>query len=67
MLEGYPYGFIGGSCALFSPDTLAFFGDISKHPDYSNIRSFTKNHGVDIISLSNQELYDAGGIIAIKC
>ena len=67
MLEGYPYGFIGGSCALLSPDTLAFFGDISKHPDYSNIRSFTKNHGVDIISLSNQELYDVGGIIAIKC
>lgn len=66
MLEGYPYGFIGGSCGLLSKDTLAFFGNIKEHPDYDNIRSFAKDHGVDIISLTNKKLYDVGGIISIK-
>ena len=66
-LKGYKYGFIAGSCALLSDNILAFFGDISKHPDYGEIRSFAKNYGVDIISLSKRKLYDIGGMIAIKC
>ena len=28
------YGFIGGCSGLISTDVLAFFGDITKHPDY---------------------------------
>ena len=65
-LEGYEYGFIGGCCGLLSPDVLAFTGDISLHPDYESIRAFSKNHGVDLFSLTDEILYDVGGILPYK-
>lgn len=66
LLEGYEYGFIGGTCGLVSGDTLAFSGNISLHPDYENIKSFAMNYGVRLYSLSSQPLYDIGGILPIK-
>ena len=42
LLDGYPYGFIGGCCTLISKDTLAFSGSIESHPDYLSIKSFAK-------------------------
>lgn len=65
-LEGYSYGFIGGCCGLIAKDMLAFSGDISAHPDYENIKSFSANHNVSLLSLSDKPLYDIGGILPIK-
>ena len=65
-LDGYEYGFIGGCCGLLSPDTLAFSGRIGLHPDYENIRSFAGEYGIELLSLSDEPLYDVGGIIALK-
>ncbi len=58
-------GFIGGASFLLDKSTLAFTGDITAHPDYINIKSFCRNHGVDVLSLSKSPLCDVGGAVII--
>lgn len=65
-LDGYEYGFIGGCCGLISKNTLAFSGNIQLHRDYANIKSFTGKYHIELLSLSNEKLYDIGGILPIK-
>ena len=62
-LKDFSYGFIGGASGLISGEILAFNGNIKKHPDYSDIKSFCRNHGVDVYSLHNKELEDIGSVI----
>ena len=63
-LNGAEYGFIGGASGYDSKThTLYFCGDISRHPDYDNIKLFCKKNNTQIVSLSNDELTDIGGII----
>lgn len=38
-LSGYDYGFIGGASGEID-GILTFFGDVSKHPDFENIKNF---------------------------
>lgn len=64
-LPGYDRGFIGGCCGKVSEDILAFNGRIESHPDYRSIRSFCRQHGVEPVSLSNDPLFDNGGILPI--
>lgn len=64
-LNGANFGFIGGASAKIG-NTLFFFGSIEKHPDYKKINEFCNNRDVDIISLSNCELTDIGGIRLIN-
>lgn len=63
-LNGYNCGFIGGACGVIEKNIL-FFGDIKKHCDYRNIKSFSENHGFYLHSLTNGTLYDYGGIIPV--
>ncbi len=63
--DGYD-GFIGGASSMTDKNTLAFFGDISRHSDYINIKSFLSNHSVLPISLIGGELTDVGTIIPLK-
>lgn len=65
QLDGYDYGFIGGTCGLLDKNLLAFSGNIKLHPDYENIKAFCRNYQVDLTSLGNQILYDIGGILPI--
>lgn len=62
-IEGYDYGFIGGSCGKLSHDILAFCGDVKKHKNYDDMKAFALNYGVNLLSLSNKKLFDVGGII----
>lgn len=64
-LDGYSYGFIGGTCGLIDKHTLAFSGNIKLHKDHLNIKDFAKNYNIDLLSLSDNELYDIGGILPI--
>ncbi len=59
-------GFIGGASSKIDKNTLAFFGDISRHCDYINIKSFLSNHSVLPVSLVGGELIDVGTIIPLK-
>ena len=65
-LAGADHGFIGGASGLRWDDsgrTLYFCGDITRHPDYMSIKAFCKNHDTGIISLTDSELTDVGGIV----
>ena len=64
-LDGYNYGFIGGTCGFIDKHTLAFSGNIKLHKDYLNIKDFVNNYHIDLLSLSNKTLYDIGGILPI--
>ncbi len=64
LLNGYSNGFIGGA-SLTTDSYVAFTGSIKKHKDYNNIKSFINNYNKNIISLSNNTLYDYGGFIVL--
>ncbi len=66
VLDGYAYGFIGGCCGLLAPDCLAFSGRIERHPDYPDMRDFARSYGVSLLSLTEEPLYDVGGILPVK-
>lgn len=59
------YGFIGGCSGSISNDTIAFFGDITKHPDYEKIFKFITNKNKKIVCLSEENLLDLGSLIPI--
>ena len=61
MLDGFEYGFIGGSCGYYN-NTLYFAGDISKHPHKERIEDFCAARGVNVVSLSDEPLADVGSI-----
>lgn len=65
LLPGMSYGFIGGATGMLDKNLLAVNGNIKKHPDFAMINNFCKNHGVDIISLNQNEIVDIGSIIPI--
>ena len=64
-LEGFDYGFIGGS-GFFDENTVYFFGDITKHPDFQLIKNFIRKHNSKIkIICKTQPLTDIGGAVLI--
>lgn len=65
-LEGYNYGFIGGTCGKISKDILAFTGLVQSHPNYKEIEAFCRSKNIKILSLTNLPLIDIGGIIPLK-
>lgn len=66
-LDGYDYGFIGGTCGNLSEDKIVFSGEFSKHPDNEKIMKFLKKYNKDIIWLDNEQLIDVGTIISLNC
>ena len=59
------YGFIGGCSGLISEDTLAFFGNIEKHPNFKEIEKFVSDRSKKIVSLSKDKLTDLGSLIPL--
>lgn len=64
-LTGYKHGFIGGACGKLNIDTLAITGSLEYIPERNSIKSFCKNHGVDIFELSKHRPCDLGSILPI--
>lgn len=63
-LQGYDYGFIGGA-SINMDGKILFLGDIKRHPDCNNMIKFCEKHNVEVISLSNEMLYDYGSMVII--
>lgn len=59
------YGFIGGCSGLISQDELAFFGDITHHPNFKEIKEFVEKRNKKIVCLSNSKLLDLGSLIPL--
>ncbi len=65
LLNGFSCGFIGGCTGVLGNKTLAILGDAKKLSDYKIIRDFCADIGYTIISLSNKQPYDYGGLLPI--
>lgn len=65
-LPGHGYGFIGGASGKISENEVVFFGDITRHGDFSLISAFLQKHGCTFLCTDNGPLRDIGGIIPVK-
>ena len=61
-LPGYDTGFIGGA-SFYHNNTIYFLGDVKKHPSYDIIKKEADAHGVSVVSVSDEQLFDAGCLI----
>lgn len=64
-LDGFDYGFIGGSSFKISKKRLAFTGTLDKHPDKERILSFLAFRDVEPVYITNYPLFDIGGALPV--
>ncbi len=64
-LKEFEHGFIGGATGLINEKILAVNGNIELHTNYKEIIEFCKKHGVEVISLNNDEIIDIGSILIV--
>lgn len=62
LLEGYPYGFLGGASGKVG-NTILFNGDLSAHSDFERIKDFVHSRGLNIKYFEEYPLTDIGSII----
>lgn len=62
LLEGYPYGFLGGASGKVG-NTILFNGDLSAHSDFDRIKNFIYSRGLNIKYFEEYPLTDIGSII----
>lgn len=62
VLQGVPYGFIGGSTQIFE-SKLFISGSLKKNPQSRIITDFAEENSLEIISLFDGPLQDIGGIL----
>ena len=60
----YDTGFIGG-CSGCDGDRVYFSGNIELHPDAEAIKEFCEKHGMEVVSLSDEPLFDIGSLFFI--
>lgn len=64
-LEGFEYGFIGGSSFKLSNNTMAFTGTLDSHPDKEKILTYLETKGIKAIFLTDSCIFDVGSILPI--
>ena len=64
-LDGYNYGFIGGSAGLIDKKHVIFLGDIRRHRNFCEIDTFLKTRNFDYSYIKNVSLTDIGGIVVL--
>ncbi len=62
FLQGFNYGFIGGTCGKFK-DTIIFNGNLSAHPDFNDIIKFIHDKKLKCKWFSKYPLTDIGSIL----
>ena len=65
VLNGYDEGFFGGATGLLEKDLLCVNGNLELHSDCKKIKEFCNKYGVNILSLSDEQIYDIGTIIKL--
>jgi hypothetical protein len=64
-LSKHHSGFIGGASGLLSDSILYFSGDVYRHKNYHDIKTFLDNYSIDIYCNKSRLLRDFGGIIQL--
>ncbi len=65
VLDGFPYGFIGGASFKISEKKLAFTGRLDDHPDCRRILSFLQEREIEPLFLTQEPIFDMGSAIPI--
>ncbi|NCB52379.1 MAG: hypothetical protein EOM54_10960 [Clostridia bacterium] len=65
-LEGFGYGFIGGSTFKLSEHEMAFTGTLSDHPDSIAIIDFLGLKGITPVFLTDSPIFDIGSAVTIS-
>ena len=65
-LDGFEYGFIGGTAGKLNDTEIIFNGDLTTHRDCEKITEFLSEHGVNAFSLALGQLCDIGSIIVLN-
>ncbi len=69
ILEGYPYGFIGGASGMIRKhdeqqrNVLLFNGDVRRHSDFKEIKEFVEGRGLELKYFEGHPLADIGSIV----
>lgn len=58
-------GFLGGTCGI-SDGKIFFLGNPLRHKDGRGLCQFIESVGLEVISLSDEPLYDGGGIFFLR-
>ena len=66
LLDGFPYGFIGGASFKIAENILAFTGKLDAHPDCSRILHFLAQRKIEAVFLTTEPLFDIGSAIPIS-
>ncbi|MDF2514307.1 MAG: histone acetyltransferase [Herbinix sp.] len=65
LLEGYDFGFLGGTSGVLE-DTVIFHGDLSKHPDFLQIKAFLEKMQKKLLYFEEFPLTDIGSMLIFK-
>lgn len=57
----HAYGFLGGTCGKLD-DKVIFLGNPLKHGDGAGLCRFVEAHGLEVVPLADQFLYDGGAL-----
>ncbi len=64
VLPGFRYGFFGGTCGVYN-NVVYFLGSLSKYTDGEKVKLFLNKLDYKIVELSDEPLYDGGGVLFI--
>jgi len=64
-LPGYDCGFIGGASFKLDNNTIAFSGNLDKHPDKDRILDFISLHNLEAVYITEKSAFDIGSLIQI--
>ena len=65
LLDGFPYGFIGGASFKLSAHRMAFTGRLDGHPDHDRILQFLAQREIEAVFLTEEAIFDIGSAIPI--
>ena len=64
-LDGFTFGFIGGSSFKISRSKLAFTGTLDVHPNRDEILQFLEKHEIEAVYLTEKPAFDIGSGIPL--
>lgn len=65
LLPGLSYGFIGGTCGMFSERSIAFYGQLSEYKYGEEVLKFLKKYDIEPVYLRKGKLIDRGSLFTI--
>lgn len=66
LLEGFDYGFIGGTGGMITKDTIAFFGNLKKYKYGNEVLCFLNKYNITPVYLKDDKLTDRGSILTLN-